>query len=101
MPKLTHEQYRFLFWLSLPESFFEVSREDGFMDDKYNGLHGYAKREGGFYKFDIRTLYALEGEGLVSGQIVYYFGVPWERYTLTKEGEALALLLNVSDEMYV
>jgi hypothetical protein len=100
MPKLTHEQLRFLFWLSLPASFFEVSRKDGFMDYEYNGLHGYAKKQGGFYKFDIRTLYALEGEGLVKGDIVHYFGIPWEKYTLTEKGDVTASLLSIAAEFH-
>lgn len=100
MPKLTHEQLRFLYWLSLPNTFFEVSREDGFMDDKYNGLHGYAKKEGEFYKFDIRTLYALEGQELVTGEIVYHYGIAWERYSLTEKGEVTASLLSIAEEFH-
>jgi len=98
MSKLTHEQFRFLYWLSQPKSFFEVSREDGFMDDKYNGLHGYVNKTGGFYKFDIRTLYALEGEGLVEGKIVYHYGIAWENYTLTEKGDVTVTLLSIADE---
>ncbi|TWX57787.1 hypothetical protein [Colwellia hornerae] len=100
MSKLTHQQLRFLFWLSLPGSFLEVSRKVGFMDDEYNGLQGYAKKQGGFYKFDILTLYALEGEGLVKGEIVYYIGIPWEKYTLTEKGDVTASLLSIAKEFH-
>ena len=98
MPKLTPEQTRLLMWLSLPQTIFEVSREDDFMDDKYNGLNTFKNEEGKRYKFDIRTLYRLEGEELVKGQYVYYFGIMWERYTLTEQGHALALLLSTSGD---
>jgi hypothetical protein len=92
MPKLTPEQFRLLHWLSLPETCFEVSREDGFMDDKYNGLHAYNDGKGNRYKFDIRTLYILEGFELIQGEIVNHFGIAWERYTLTNKGEVTLVL---------
>jgi hypothetical protein len=97
MPKLTHEQLRLLFWLSLPETCFEVSREDGFMDDEYNGLHKYKDKQGNRYKFDIRTLYILEGEELITGHYVNHHGIIWECYTLTEKGQVLSSLLSVSD----
>jgi hypothetical protein len=97
MPKLTHEQLRLLFWLSLPETCFEVSREEGFMDDNYNGLHTYKDEQGNRFKFDIRTLYILQGHELIKGKIVNHFGIPWERYLLTDKGEVMSVLLSSSD----
>jgi hypothetical protein len=96
MSKLTKEQIRLLIWLSQPETIFEVSREDGFMDDKYNGLHTYKNSEGLRYKFDIRTLYCLEGEGLIEGSYVYHFSIAWERYTLTQEGHVYVSMLAIA-----
>ena len=97
MPKLTPEQVRLLIWLSQPKTVFEVSREDGFMDDKYNGLHSFKSPEGQRYKFDIRTFYRLEGEALINGEYVYHFGIAWEQYTLTEKGQALVGLLSLSE----
>jgi hypothetical protein len=96
MPKLTKEQIRLLIWLSQPETVFEVSREDGFMDDKYNGLHTFINPEGLRYKFDIRTLYRLEGEKLIGGNYVYHFGIMWERYTLSQAGQVYVSMLAIS-----
>ena len=101
MPKLTSEQIRLLMWLSLPQTVFEVSREDGFMDDKYNGLHTFSNEEGKKYKFDIRSLYRLEGEELIGGKYVYHFGIPWEHYTLTEKGYELVELLSVAGDINV
>jgi hypothetical protein len=100
MPKLTPEQLRLLSWLSLPSTTFEVSRENDFMDDKYNGLHTYCDKQKNSFKFDIRTLYKLEGYELIKGEMVYYFGIPWERYTLTTIGREITLL-SAPVEFYV
>jgi hypothetical protein len=98
MSKLTPEQFRLLTWMALPETLLEVSREVGFMDDKYNGLHNYIDKEGERYKFDIRTMYCLEGEGLIQGQYVDHLAVWWERYELTEKGHSLVLLNNAFKE---
>jgi hypothetical protein len=92
--RLSPEQIRLLLWLSLKETYLEVSREDGFMDDKYNGLHNYIDKKSDRYKFDIRSLYCLEGEELVTGHYVYHFGIAWERYTLTPKGHDFVMLLS-------
>jgi hypothetical protein len=101
MPKLSDEQLRLLFWLSLQSTVFEISREDGFVSDKYNGLNCYKDNQGNAYKFDIRTLHILEDNALVQGQNVYHFGVLWERYALTEKGQVLTLLLSAADDFYV
>ena len=101
MPKLSHEQLRLLFWLSLQSTVFEISREGGFVTDKYNGLNRYKDNQGKAYKFDIRTLKILEDNELVESQNVYHFGVIWERYTLTEKGRVLTLLLSAADDFYV
>jgi hypothetical protein len=99
--KLSHEQLRLLFWLSLQSTVFEISREDVFIVDKYSGLHRYKDNQGNTYKFDIRTLQVLERNELIRGQSVYHYGVLWERYTLTEKGQVLTLLLSAADNFYV
>jgi len=101
VPKLSDEQLRLLFWLSLQSTVFEISREDGFIADKYNGLNRYKDNRGNAYKFDIRTLQILENNELVQGQSVYHFGILWERYALTEKGQVLTLLLSAADDFYV
>jgi len=96
LSKLSPEQIRLLVWLSQPKTLLEVSREVGFMDDKYNGLHTYIDENYQSFKFDIRSLYRLEGEKLVTGKIVSHFGISWEHYFPTETGQAYVSLLSTS-----
>ncbi|WP_028023566.1 hypothetical protein [Enterovibrio calviensis] len=57
--------------------------------DKPN-LHGrYGCSKGFGFRVLHRTIIKLQREGLVDGQLVRYYGIPWIRYELTQEGRAL------------
>lgn len=86
MPKLTKEQQRLLLWLFKPSSFVEVTTNHKLHNALYNGLHNYRDDKGSRYKFDIRTLRALEINDLVSSQVVYYCGLAWVRFTISDAG---------------
>lgn len=87
MPKLTKEQIRLLIWLSLSKTHFEVCRQIGYSYRKVNGLQSYANKDGVSYKFDMRTLYKLVNENLVTSKLVYPFGIKHEHYFLTQSGQ--------------
>ncbi len=93
MPKLTREQKRFLIWLSLTKTHFEVCREVGHSYRKTNGLERYVNKDGEPYKFDTRTLVRLTNEGLVTSEVIFPFGLKYERYYLTNEGRILVGML--------
>jgi hypothetical protein len=87
MPELTKEQQRLLIWLSLPSTHFEICRELGSSYRKMNGLESYVDWFGDRYKFDNRTLQKLIDTGLVTSEFLYPFGINYERYYVTEEGQ--------------
>jgi DNA-binding HxlR family transcriptional regulator len=90
MPKLTREQKRFLIWLSLTGTHFEICRELGYSYRQMNGLERYVNKQGERYKFDMRTLNKLVNEGLVTSKILYPYGIKQVHYFVTEEGRAYA-----------
>lgn len=96
MPKLSKEQLRLLLWLSKPSNFFEVTTDHHLNNVLYNGLHNYRDDKGNRYKFDIRTLHALERNEFVGCETVYYCGLAWMRYTITDAGQVYVSTLAIS-----
>jgi len=96
MPKLTNEQIRFLIWLSLSETHFEICREVGYSYRKVNGLKSYVNRQGEPYKFDMRTLNKLVNENLVTSEFVYPFGIKHQHYSLTEAGQVYVSMLAIA-----
>ncbi|WP_282166617.1 hypothetical protein [Shewanella japonica] len=94
MSKLTKEQNRFLIWLSLSSTYFEICREVGHSYRKTNGLERYVSKHGQRYKFDMRTLTKLVKEELVTSEIVFPYGIKYEHYFLTEQGADYVSKLN-------
>ena len=90
--KLSNEQLRFLAWLSKAKTNFEICRAVGLVEAKYNGLFSYVNDAGNRLKFDIRTLYRLLNEKLVTSKRIYHFGLVWEQFTVTELGKEFLLL---------
>jgi hypothetical protein len=97
MPKLTKEQIRFLIWLSLTETHFELCRELGNKYRTPNGLGSYINKQGKPYKYDSRTLMKLVDENLVTSKIVYHYGIKHEHYFLTEAGQVYVSILAISE----
>jgi hypothetical protein len=95
MPKLTKEQKRFLIWLSLTGTHFEICRELGYSYRQMNGLERYVNKQGERYKFDTRTLQRLIDADLVTSKLIYPFGIKYQRYYVTEEGRACATLFRL------
>ena len=93
MPKLTPEQIRFLIWLSLTETHFEICREMGYSYRKVHGLNSYVNDNGESFKFDIRTLNKLVNESLVTSEFIYPFGMKHEHYFLTEAGQVYVSMM--------
>jgi len=95
MPKLTLEQNRFLIWLSITSTHFEICREIGYSYRQTNGLETYVNKSGQPFKFDTRTLNKLVNENLVMSEILYPYGIKYEHYFLTEAGRVHAALFAI------
>jgi hypothetical protein len=96
MPKLTNEQKRFLIWLSLTATHFEICRELRRGYRNTFGLHTYVNKLGEPYKYDSRTLYKLVNENLITSEIIYHYGIKHEHYFLTEKGQVYVAMLAIS-----
>jgi hypothetical protein len=77
--KISQTQFGLLVWLA-NGNVLEVCTELGLYKGKTNGLHTFNGR------CSKRTMLRLETEELVYITTVYYFGVGWQRYSVSSKG---------------
>jgi hypothetical protein len=77
--KISKTQFGLLVWLA-NGNVLEVCSELGIYKGKTNGLHSFNGR------CSKRTMLRLETEELVYTTTVYYFGVGWQRYSVSSKG---------------
>lgn len=71
LPKLSIEQARFLTWLSLIETHFEICRQIGNSYRKINGLQSYHDEANEPFRFNTRTLDKLINEELITSELLF------------------------------
>lgn len=99
LPKLSMEQARFLTWLSLLNTHFEICREIGYSYRKINGLQSYADENNQPFRFNTRTLDKLVESELITSEFLYPFGIKQQHYFLTDNGQTYVSLLATSKDM--
>jgi hypothetical protein len=77
--KISQTQFGLLVWLA-NGNVLEVCTELGLYKGKTNGLYTFNGR------CSKRTMHRLETEELVYTTTVYYFGVGWQRYSVSSKG---------------
>lgn len=98
-PMLSIEQARFLTWLSLTDTHFEICREIGYSYRQINGLQSYVDEANMSFRFNTRTLNRLLEVELISSELLYPFGIKQEHYFLTEKGNVYVTLLSCTKEM--
>ena len=77
--KISKTQFGLFVWIA-NGNVLEVCSELGINKGKINGLHTFNGR------CSKRTMHRLETEELVYTTTVYYFGVGWQRYSISSKG---------------
>jgi hypothetical protein len=98
-PKLSMEQARFLTWLSLLNTHFEICCEVGYSYRKINGLQSYVDENNEPFRFNTRTLDRLINAELIDSKFVYPFGIKQQHYFLTENGQVYVSLLANNKDM--
>ena len=99
LPKLSMEQARFLTWLSLTKTHFEICREIGYSYRKINGLQNYVDETNEPFRFNTRTLDRLIENELIASKFITPFGIRQQHYSLTKKGQVYVSLLATTKDM--
>jgi len=99
LPKLSMEQARFLTWLSLTTTHFEICREIGYSYRKINGLQSYIDDQEKPFRFNTRTLDRLIDNELIASKFIIPFGIKQQHYFLTEQGRGYVSLLASTKEI--
>jgi len=99
LPKLSMEQARFLTWLSLTTTHFEICREIGYSYRKINGLQNYIDEQDKPIRFNTRTLDRLIENELIASKFITPFGIKQQHYFLTENGRIYVSLLATTKDM--